>query len=71
MARELGVDPAELAATGGEDFELCVCVPPESREDAERAAPVTWIGEAQDGEPGARFLAGGAARDLAGWEHGA
>ena len=26
VARALGRDPAELAATGGEDFELCVCV---------------------------------------------
>ena len=26
VARALGRDPAELAATGGEDFELCVCI---------------------------------------------
>ena len=26
VARALSRDPAELAATGGEDFELCVCV---------------------------------------------
>ena len=31
-------EPAELAATGGEDYELCVCVPPERRAAAEAAA---------------------------------
>src|SRR5690242_2491074 len=30
VAEALGVDAAELAATGGEDYELCACVPPES-----------------------------------------
>jgi thiamine-monophosphate kinase len=71
VAAQLGADPAELAATGGEDFELCVCVPPERRGDAEGAAALTWIGEVSPGEPGARFSAGGEERPLAGWEHGA
>jgi thiamine-monophosphate kinase len=70
VARQLGADPAELAATGGEDFELCACVPPERRSEAERAAALTWVGEVEDGEPGARFLAGGEERILTGWEHG-
>lgn len=70
-ARELGVDPGELAATGGEDFELCVCVPPERRAQAERAVALTWIGEVRGGEPGVVLTADGEARDLAGWEHGA
>ena len=26
VARQLGVEPWELAATGGEDFELCACL---------------------------------------------
>lgn len=69
VARELGRDPAELAATGGEDFELCVCVPPGRRAEAERAAPLTWVGEVVAGEPGARFTAGGEVRRLAGYEH--
>ncbi|MEO8966351.1 MAG: thiamine-phosphate kinase [Solirubrobacteraceae bacterium] len=28
IADELGVDPIALAVTGGEDFELCACLPP-------------------------------------------
>src|SRR3954453_2729912 len=35
---------AELAATGGEDYELLVCLPPEIEAD------VTWIGVVEDGE---------------------
>jgi thiamine-monophosphate kinase len=71
VAARLGTDPAELAATGGEDFELCACVPADRRDAAERAGTLTWIGEVHEGEPGARFRAGGVERDLAGWEHGA
>ena len=40
MAAALGVGAAELAATGGEDYELCVCVP-----RGVEAAGLTWIGE--------------------------
>ena len=71
VAAQLGRDPAELAVTGGEDFELCVCVAPDRRAAAERAAPLTWVGEVSAGEPGARFTAAGEERVLAGWEHGA
>jgi thiamine-monophosphate kinase len=71
VARQLGREPADLAATGGEDFELCVCVPPERRAEAERAAPLTWVGEVvEGGAPGARFTAAGDERRLAGYEHG-
>ena len=41
-----GVGDRELAATGGEDYELCVCV---GVEDAARAAGVTWVGEVVSG----------------------
>ncbi|HVE69004.1 MAG TPA: hypothetical protein VNB64_10530, partial [Solirubrobacteraceae bacterium] len=71
VAGQLGVDAAELAATGGEDFELCVCVAPERRAGAEAAAALTWVGEVAAGEPGARFTAAGVERRLAGYEHGA
>ena len=37
---------AELAATGGEDYELCVCVPRSSD-----VAGLTWIGEVVEGPP--------------------
>jgi thiamine-monophosphate kinase len=69
VAAELGVEPNELAATAGEDFELCVCVPPDRRTDAERAAPLTWVGEVLEGPPGATFRDRGGERPLAGFEH--
>jgi thiamine-monophosphate kinase len=63
-----GVTP-ELAATGGEDFELLVCVPPAAREAAERAAALTWIGEVAAGEPGASLSRAGAPVALRGYDH--
>jgi thiamine-monophosphate kinase len=69
VAAQLGSDPAELAATAGEDYELCVCVEPARRAQAEAAASITWVGEAGEGPPAARFLAGGEERRLAGFEH--
>jgi thiamine-monophosphate kinase len=49
VAEQLGADPHEFAATAGEDYELCVCVPPSAKTLAERAAPITWIGRAAEG----------------------
>ena len=46
VARALGVSPAELGATGGEDFELCACVA-----RGHDTAELTWIGEVVDGPP--------------------
>jgi thiamine-monophosphate kinase len=69
VAAQLDVEAADLAATGGEDFELCVCVSPERRAGAEAASELVWVGEVVAGEPGARFTAGGAERRLAGYEH--
>jgi thiamine-monophosphate kinase len=64
IAAELGVPPWQLAATGGEDYELCCCVAPEDRERAERALGVggpthpeathpglTWIGRVARADP--------------------
>ena len=65
VARALGRDPAELAATGGEDFELCVCVAPEDRRAAEAAAGVTWIGDVLAGEPAVEWA--GAPSDSEEW----
>ncbi len=66
VARALGVPPAELAATGGEDYELCACVPPAAGE----GAGLTWIGEVSDGEPGLRWVnAPAGAESWKGFEH--
>ncbi len=65
VAAELGLDPAILAATGGEDYELCACLPP-------GRAGSGWIriGTVADGEPGAVFdRAGEPRRVLRGYEH--
>jgi thiamine-monophosphate kinase len=56
VTKALGVDAAELAATGGEDYELCACVPPDSRTRAEAAAGLRWIGTVEAGEPGVDWL---------------
>lgn len=71
VAAELGVDPFDLGATGGEDFELCVCVPPDRSEEAETAAGavgVTWVGRVIEGEPGVVW-AGGREPAGSGYEH--
>jgi thiamine-monophosphate kinase len=76
VARALGRDPAELAATAGEDYELLVTAPPALAEALERAleglAGLTWVGTvrapAADG-PGVRLLRDGATVELAGFEH--
>jgi len=67
VARTLGQDPAAFAATAGEDYELCVCVPPQARRTAEAAAPLTWIGTVEAGEPALDMGPRGAS--LHGWEH--
>jgi thiamine-monophosphate kinase len=68
VAAQLGVPAPELAATGGEDYELCVCVPPERREAAQDAAPgLTWVGRVSEGPGAARLI--GASQPLHGFEH--
>lgn len=67
VARTLGRDPAAFAATAGEDYELCVCVPPAARAAAEAAAPLTWIGVVEEGEAELDLGPRGAA--LRGFEH--
>jgi thiamine-monophosphate kinase len=58
-----GVEPAVFAATAGDDYELCVCMPP----NGPRHTSVTWVGRVLPGPPGVRFL--GASGELSGYEH--
>ncbi len=67
-AAQLGVDPRSFAASAGEDYELCVCIPASSRHIAEQAVPsLTWIGSVLTGPAGVRFT--DAAGELSGYEH--
>ena len=65
VAEQLGVPAPELAATGGEDFELCVALAP----DAPAPPGVTWVGRATEGPPGLSLGGADPARPLAGYEH--
>jgi thiamine-monophosphate kinase len=67
-AEALGMEPAELAATGGEDFELCACVAPEARAAAE-AAGLTWIGRVAPGAPDVVWSGAASASRWRGYEH--
>ena len=80
VARDLGLDPLELAATAGEDYELLVAAPASARADIENAArtagsEVSWIGrilEPPNGtdEDTVRLLdEAGRSRRLRGWDH--
>jgi thiamine-monophosphate kinase len=73
-ASQLGVSGAEFAASAGEDYELCACIPRTARDTADAAsaswgsrAGLTWIGSVVDGPPGLSF--GDADRPLSGFEH--
>lgn len=70
LARSLGHDPAVLAATGGEDYELLICAPERVLEElAERAGvPLTVIGEVTQAE--VAFRRGDEpVEGLSGWDH--
>lgn len=70
VAGRLGVDPAELAATGGEDYELCFTVPVAAVAAIERVVAVTWIGEVVAGDGDLRWRNSPAsAAGWSGWEH--
>jgi thiamine-monophosphate kinase len=63
-----GVTP-EQAATGGDDYELLVTLPPAHREAAEAAAPLTWIGEVSAGSGLVLLGPRGPVSGLRGYEH--
>jgi len=74
VAAKAGIEPIELAAGGGEDYELLITVAEDLAPEAESAAEqggtaVTWIGRVREGG-GVRLLAGdGTERSLRGWDH--
>ena len=68
VARQLGNDGGSFAATAGDDYELCVCVPPTACELVAGAGiEVTWIGRVIEGQPRAVFS--DAPARLMGYEH--
>jgi thiamine-monophosphate kinase len=81
VAAERGLDELALAATGGEDYELCVCIAPADRARAEQALAaasgerLTWVGEVVAGPPGVALIdqegrdRATGARPLRGFEH--
>jgi thiamine-monophosphate kinase len=71
VADQLGEDGRVLAATAGDDYELCVCAPPKTRNAINAivrgSVGVTWIGKVLDGPPGVEFA--DFPGELAGFEH--
>jgi thiamine-monophosphate kinase len=69
VAAQLGTDAAELAACGGEDFELCACLPDAAAGGVPGLIRVGVVVAPAPG-PGAVFSRpGGPRRVLAGYEH--
>jgi thiamine-monophosphate kinase len=73
-ANELGVPAWEAAATAGEDYELCVCVPRKRAERVRAACErvgtrLTWIGHVSEGWPGVVLRHEGSKQTLTGFEH--
>jgi len=69
VAAELTVDPRVFAATAGEDYELCACLPAAGGAPTARVGDteLTWIGAVVEGEPGVSFP--GCAEALSGYQH--
>jgi thiamine-monophosphate kinase len=64
-----GVGP-EVAAVGGDDYELLFAISPEGRAGAEAAAPVSWLGDARLGSGVVLLDADGRpVEGLRGYEH--
>jgi thiamine-monophosphate kinase len=76
VAAQLAMAPGEFAATAGEDYELCACLPAAGRNAVDAAwrqltasdpVDITWIGRVAEGPPGVEFA--GASGELSGYEH--
>jgi thiamine-monophosphate kinase len=72
LARQLGVEPPVFAATAGEDYELCVCMPANAgvlntANSRLSSVGLTWIGSVVDGPSGVVFT--DAPGELSGYEH--
>ena len=73
VAGQLGTDAPSFAATAGEDYELCACLPEraraavESRWPTAAGAALTWIGRVEDGPACLQFA--GSTGELSGYEH--
>lgn len=70
VAAALGTEAHRFAATAGEDYELCACLPQAARAGVEAnlaGLQVTWIGRVIHGATGITFT--DAADDLYGYEH--
>jgi thiamine-monophosphate kinase len=65
VAAQLGVERWEPAVAGGEDFELCACLPA----DAAVPGAITPVGHVVPGAPGVAFSLNGAVREVRGYEH--
>lgn len=75
-AAEMGVPPWQAAATAGEDYELCVCVPRKRIERANEAykrasggRELTWVGRVVEGPPSVVMRYKGERQELRGFEH--
>lgn len=72
VCSELGVGAGEFAATAGEDYELCACVPAAARAAVESASAIarwTWVGRVAEGPPGVVFSDADPSGALFGYEH--
>ncbi len=75
VAGALGVDARKFAATAGDDYELCVCVPESAAKLLSASAEggdlcgagLTWVGSVVDGPAGVVFTDGDG--ELSGYEH--
>ena len=65
-ASQLGADAGRFAATAGDDYQLCVCMPASAAAalDSQR---LTWVGRVVPGPAGVVFT--DADGELSGYEH--